>query len=250
MNDDNNPALVCLLLTATVQVRTDMVLTVRRDTNLRLEDYKQAFRSWINNAGVDAIVFVENSGCDLTPFQDLAQEFPQKQIEFLTFVCPPFDGAKGKGYGEMLCLKYCLENSQLLQVYPRFLKATGRYYLNNAHSFLQYLARKPEFDVVCNFHWNLTWADSRAFGGTVEFLRKYLVTMLDEVHDSADSKFEHVLARAVHHLIADKGKWSVTPEPLEVHGVSGSGGQSWTPGPLKRIRQRFKHKLLIWVLSR
>ena len=35
-------------------------------------------------------------------------------VEFVSFTAPPFDGALGKGYGEMLCLEHALQNSRLL----------------------------------------------------------------------------------------------------------------------------------------
>ena len=89
----------CLLMTATVQVKDSMVFTARRDTETRLEDYKQAFRLWLACPDVKSLVVVENSGFDLTVFAEMASRVPDKNVEFLSFVCPDFDGSLGKGYG-------------------------------------------------------------------------------------------------------------------------------------------------------
>lgn len=234
----------CLILTATVQVSSDLCFTIRKDPSVRLADYKAAFAKWVHNPHVTAIVFVENSGFDLSEFRTIAKGARQKQIEFLSFKCPPFHGSLGKGYGEMLCLEECLNHSELVNAADRFLKVSGRYYLSNADVLLKFIAEKDGSDVICNFKHHLTWADSRAFGGTVEFLRKYLCPMKDVVNDTLKSEFEHVLARAVHRLMADSGRWSMTPEALRIEGVSATHGRNWAHSPLGRLKQTVKHELI------
>jgi hypothetical protein len=240
---------LCLILTATVQVQDNMSFVVRRDAATRLEDYKSAFRLWIRNPAVSSILFVENSGFDLSEFRKIANEVGDKQVEFLSFQCPPFDGALGKGYGEMFCLEHCLAHSEILSKSPRFLKVTGRYYLANAATVMQQLGLRKEIDVMCNLEKNLKWADSRAFGGTVDFLRSFFSPMREEINDSKGSAFENVLARACHRLMANNGQWAPLPEALQIHGISGSIGDVFTPTACRRLKDKIKHALYLWCLK-
>lgn len=241
----------CLLLTATVQVREDIRLTARRDTGTRLNDYKQAFEQWVANPKVSSIVFVENSGFDLSAFEAIARNAPEKRVEFISFECPPFDGGVGgKSYGEMLCIERCLQDSQLLKAAPSFLKVTGRYYVANINSLIDFIAAHPEYTAVCNFFRNLTWGDSRVFGGSLDLLSRYLYPMRGLIDENADLGIEQVLARAIHQVMADGGKWTSTPETLQIHGVSGTLGNSWTPGALERFKQKIRHRVLSNLLAR
>lgn len=240
---------VCVLLTATVQVRQEIILTARRDTHTRLEDYKKAFSWWLKQRDVQRLVFVENSGFDLSELAEIAARVPEKTVEFLSFTAPSFDGALGKGYGEMLCLQQCLERSALLTEASRFLKVTGRYSIANASSLLSFVALRNEADVICDMRLNLTWADSRAFGGSVEFLRMYLCPMLGELNDSKDSTFERVLARAAHLAMADHGLWIPPPFPIAIQGVSGSRGHVWRASLKEQWVSRLRQALLARTLS-
>jgi hypothetical protein len=197
---------------------------------------------------VTSVIFVENSGFDLSELEVIAQGFPNKHVEFLSFNCPTFNGAVGgKSFGEMLCFEHCLSNSKILKSAPNFLKVTGRYYVPNAQSLMRLLAERPEVDIVCNLYRNLTWGDSRVFGATNAFLQDYLLPMRDLIDEEADLGIEQVLARAIHQLMANGGKWSATPEWLEVQGISGTFGEAYK---VNRFRQGLRHRLLQNILAR
>ncbi|MDE1176979.1 MAG: hypothetical protein PW789_10280 [Edaphobacter sp.] len=240
------PGNPCVLLTATVIVK-DTSFTIRTDPKIRLNDYKQAFSRWISNPGVQSIVLVENSGFDLTEFQKIADTVPDKKIELLSFTCPTFDGRLGKGYGETFCLEYALQNSRLLTESPLFLKATGRYYLRNAHSFLKFIAQNPDVDIVCNLTKNLSWADSRAFGGRIKFLENYFFPLKDFMNDSAGVYFEHILAKAIHRQISEWGRWELPPDLPEIEGISGTLDAAYQINPIKAFARKklyqFKRRL-------
>jgi hypothetical protein len=246
-NHSNSP--VCLLLTATVQVKQSMIFTERRDTNTRLEDYKKALALWLDTPEITSIVFVENSGFDLCELVELANKVPGKKVEFLSFECPDFDGSLGKGYGEMLCFEHCIQHSKLMADSPRFLKVSGRYYLRNVSAMLQFIDARPDAIVICDMLNNLTWADSRAFGGHTEFLRSSLCPMIHELNDSNGSYLEHVLARAAHHVMANSGTWALPPFPLQIQGVSGTGGDEWHQKPIPKLKRRIRQALLAKCLS-
>jgi hypothetical protein len=232
----------CVILTATVAVK-DASFTLRTDTTTRLNDYKQAYLKWIENPSVKSLVLVENSGFDLEMFQKIADSVPDKKIELLSFTCPPFDGRLGKGYGESFCLQYASEHSALLKASPYYLKATGRYYLRNAHSLLNFIAENPEVDVVCNLTKNLTWADSRAFGGKTKFLEQYLYPLRESIDDSAHVYLEHVLARAIHMQIGNLGRWELPPELPDIEGVSATIDISYRVNPLRALARRKLYQL-------
>ena len=222
-----------------------MCFTPRRDTRVRLTDYKNAFRRWIEDPETESIVLVENSGFELSDFEAIASSNPEKQVEILSFKCPPFDGSRGKGYGRCCVLSIALGHSKLVRASQRFLKVSGRYFVANSAALIRFLTNHAEVDVVCNFRSNLTWADSRAFGGSTRFLEQYLCPRKDQINDSERCWFEHVLARAVHQQLAESGTWSMTPEALEIVGVSATLERSWNRGHLGRLKQRLRHRLII-----
>ena len=249
MPDHAPPPLPCLIVTATIAVKDDMSHTVIRDPRVRHEEYKGVLRKWMSTPGDFPIVFVENSGFDLSELRAIASESRQHPVEFLSFHCPPFDGNLGKGYGEMFCLEHCLEHSETLRSATRFVKVTGRYYLKNARAFMAYVAMRVDADVVCNLLVNLTWGDSRAFGGKVSFLAEYLVPRKHLVDDSKQTAFEHVLARAGHAAMADGGMCGVPPMPLRIEGSSASQGHRRRPSLKRQIAQLLRQKLFVRTLT-
>ena len=226
-----------------------MVFTARTDTQARLQDYKQALAAWLACPDVHSLVFVENSGYDLSELVDIANRVPGRKVEFLSFTCREFDPALGKGYGEMLCLEHCLQHSALLAEASRFLKVTGRYTIANVSALLHFIDARQDADVICDMRRNLTWADSRAFAGTPDFLRRYFCPMIDELNDSTDSTFEHVLARAAHLAMAYRGLWVPPPFPLQIQGISASRGSVWQAGLTEKLKSRVRQALLAKTLS-
>jgi hypothetical protein len=239
----------CLLLTATIKVKEDLVFTARKDTSTRLNDYKQALIRWLAHPATKSLVLVENSGADLSELREIANQAPEKNVEFLSFSAPEFDGSLGKGYGEMICLEYAIAHSQLLARTPRLVKVTGRYFLANATDFLNFAGNRSDAEIICDMLLNLTWADSRVFAATPDFLHKYLFPLKDELNDSQGSNFEHILARAVHACMANRGVWAEPPFPLEVQGVSGSQDRGWKMSLKEKFELRIRHKLFARFLA-
>jgi hypothetical protein len=226
-----------------------LVFTARRDPVTRLNDYKQALTRWLGHPESQSVIFVENSGSDLSELRSIADEYPEKAVEFLSFQAPEFDGSLGKGHGEMLCLQYAVEHSRLLPQSRHFLKVTGRYYLANATQLLRFAESRPDVEIFCDMLLNLTFADSRAFVGTTGFLRDYLFPLAGEVNDSRRSNFEHVLARAVHSCMANNGLWAQPPLALEIQGFSGSEDRNWLLSLRQRLKLRIRQNLFARALA-
>ena len=210
---------ITVLLTSTVRVRPAMYMTMRTSASLRLADYREAFAMWLSNPAVNRIVFVENSGYDLSEFEELTSPHREKSVEFLSFVCPEFPVERGKGYGEVLCLEHALQHSTLLKQSQIFVKASGRYYLRNGNRLLNFANQNPQLQIICNLEKNLTWADSRAFAGSVDFLANYLLPLKESINDSKGVYFEHILARAAHGVLAHGGSWAMLPMVPEIVGI-------------------------------
>ena len=82
MTDTPANSSTCLLLTATITVKEDVVFTARKDTNARLNDYKRALNLWLAHPATKSLVLVENSGSDLSELREIANQTPQKNVEF------------------------------------------------------------------------------------------------------------------------------------------------------------------------
>ena len=74
-----------LILTATINPG-GMPDLVRKDVEVRLNDYKKSFEFWIKKPSIKKMIFIENSNYDLTFFHDLAKKYQNKdkEIEILS----------------------------------------------------------------------------------------------------------------------------------------------------------------------
>lgn len=230
-----------LLLTATVDVG-DTVFVARSNPTQRLKDYEWALNRWLLNKSVEHIVFCENSGYDLSSLTAIVTKHrAQDRVELLSFrgEAPRY---RGKGYGEAEAIKYALDRSRALGDSRWYLKVTGRYYVRNGAKFFSYLRRVRPY-IMANFGHDLTWADTRIFGGSVEFLDKYLCPLRSRMDDTAGVYIEHALAMAVHQALFDMRTWSLPPTIPDIEGVYGTSN---TRIELPRWRQ-FARELLFNV---
>ncbi len=88
---------ICLLLTGTVNV-SGIPLLDGNDPVERLNDYRSALEQWVRCDAVDRIVFVENSGYDLTPLRNVVERsrLPSSSVEFLSFQGQDFHETLGR----------------------------------------------------------------------------------------------------------------------------------------------------------
>ena len=82
--------------------------------------------------------------------------------------------------------------------------------VRNASPVLRSIAH-GDFDIMCTLKRNLTFADSRLFAATPEFLRDYLFPRVDMIDDNAGITFEHALASATAGALADRKRWRPFP---------------------------------------
>jgi len=229
-----------VLLTATV-VPQDVVYCDRKDVDLRLQDYLRAFQFWLGEPLVENIVFVENSGFDLAPFQRLLDRrvTQDKRVELLGFTQPAFDRNLGKSYGEARIIRHALDHSKLLAGDAFVLKGTGRYVPINFFKVWPDVMAMEVPAVMSNFQHEPDVCDSRFFGANRQFLDKYLWPACQDICDSEGFYFEHALARAVNHARRDDLTWSPFPRGgFMVDGVQGSTNTAFPYPYWKRMAYR------------
>lgn len=237
---------ISIILTSTIDVRGISNME-RADTKTRLEDYHLALTKWLENPWVHNIIFVENSGYSLDSLKDLVNSHEnRKAVEFLSFDGQNFPRSLGKGYGETLALQHILEHSKQLQATRRFLKVNGRYYVPNLLEVLREMA--PETSVFCNLTKSLSYADSRVFGGDIEFLA-YVCRQGLTVDDSRGFWFEHALSKAALLAIADGMTWRFICRRPIIEGMSGTMNRAYTEPLFKRYVKGFVYAMTQRLLS-
>jgi len=197
----------------------------RRDPNNRLNDYINSLKYWLRLPRIMNIVFCENSGFDLSDIQEVIRiSNPyHKKVEVLSFYGQPVHPEFGKGYGEMRIINYALEHSNIIiKESNMVMKVTGRLVVKNAKAIASAISKTDGIDIFCDLRQNLTFADSRVFCATPRFLRKYFMSFLEIMNESAGICFEDVLARAVHRAMADGLRWSMLPYAHDLRGISGT----------------------------
>jgi hypothetical protein len=138
-----------LVLTATIRPAANAAVQ-RRDPILRLEDYLTALRFWLNfdDKRLSNILFLENSGADLTPVRNLVQESNphSKRVEILSVPGNDIPPGINYGYGEMEMLDQGLEKTLLRKSTTHMIKVTGRLRFPALGEVLDRLP--PRFDVA------------------------------------------------------------------------------------------------------
>ncbi|WP_273887057.1 hypothetical protein [Rubrobacter naiadicus] len=240
----------CLILTATVDPE-DMVFTKRNDPKVRLEDYKRSLTLWLNEPSVYRIVFCENSLYDITDLIRIAEQYEEadKRIEFLSFYGQDFPKERGKGYGELKILSHICQRSYLFNQSQSFIKVTGRLYVKNIQKIVAYLS-KSEVDIMCKLNANLSWADTRCFGGSTAFLERYLLPLSEQIHDVEGIFLEHVLARASHKAMSEGKKWALPPVRPNFIGISGTDNKTYATSWVGAFVKQRSYDLKRWVFSR
>lgn len=235
---------ICLLLTATIDP-DGMILTARNNPKVRLEDYKQGLKFWLQTRGLSKIVFCENSNHDLEELREVAKNHndQNKLIEFFSFYGQNFSKELGKGYGELNILSYALSHSKLITSETKIVKATGRYIIKNVSQLICFVRENPKADIICDLSQNLFWSDSRIFVCSTAFIEKSLLPLQNQLDESKGINFEMTLARAVHRGIGEGQLWMLPPCLPEVFGVFGTTDTAYKRIFLKDLLRRIIYSI-------
>ena len=221
-----------LLLTATIDTGSTPRVA-RSDPETRLKDYEQALLRWLRSRSIDKVVFCENSGHDLSTLETAAAKFSDCQVEFLSFDGNAVGALRGKGSAELAIILHAVSHSRLLSRAQTVIKCTGRLSVRNARSLISKIEAQ-QFDVMCDIGRYLTYADSRIFAATPDFISNYLGREKDTVNDFNGIYLEHALACAATRALSDRKNWRPLPTNPQVLGISGTLGRSITDGQGKR----------------
>lgn len=231
---------VVLLLTATVRAG-DVIFCDRRDSELRLADYLYAFKFWIGEPLLSRIVLVENSGYDLSAFQEIVDRRARKdlEVELLSFVQKPFARTLGKSYGEAKIVEHAFEHSRLLADAGLVIKCTGRYFATNFFRVWPSFSHETHPYAMVNFYQYPTVCDSRLFAAQPTFYTAYFATAAQSIDDSQGYYFERALADATHAARADGHSVQRLPGGgLLIDGVQASTNTAYAYPYWKRIAYR------------
>jgi hypothetical protein len=118
-----------LVMTATVAPPANAQVK-RSSPQVRLEDYKRALRFWLRypHASAERILFLENSGADLSQLREISEaDNPlHREVEFLSLRVQEIPSGTNYGYSEMQMLDEGLALSKLRQATTHMIKVTGR----------------------------------------------------------------------------------------------------------------------------
>ncbi len=241
------PKETCLILTATIDP-DGMDQLVITNPEIRLRQYREAFRLFLLDEAVNRIVFCENSGHDLKELRQAASSHsrPGLEIEFLSFKSPKFPRRLGKGYGEMLILTTAFKRSRLIRSSEWFVKCTGRLHVRNFERFVQFFAKQDRPDVSSDLSANLAFADSRFFFFKRPFFQK-LSGYQNWLDDSRGQFFEHALARTVHQEIATGGRWEPLPWLPRIKGFSATKGGVYKSNAFSYWPREMRYQIKRWA---
>lgn len=221
-----------ILLTACVNPG-NMPHTSITNQDIRLQSYIDALEFYTNKINCP-IVFVENSGVDISNFIE-----NKENIEFITFKGNNFDKKKGKGYGEGEIIKYAFQNSKILKECNNklIIKITGRHIVNNIRTILQIdnILSIGQERVVAHIHKKSRITNSAMFIGSKKFFIDYFLANINNIDESKHIWFEHALYNAMYQYSKDK-KGKCVNIPIELHktGKCGSTGSTFKKPNLKQ----------------
>lgn len=238
---------ICLLVTATVDPK-GMKFLVRNDVNVRLNDYKKTFLNILNNYKINKIIFIENSGFNLSIFKEIAKNYPQKNIEIISSDVNNYYPRKlGKGFGEFLCFKEIIKKSVLFKNCKYFIKTTGRYYIKNFNQIYSEMVQSNN-DIYINLQKNFSYAECSIFGGSKNFIKKYILEEIRKTNDSKKIIFENGVANATLKAISDGLLPSFNSIPPQIEGFIGTNGKRFRNNMFKNLRNLIFRKLKKYLI--
>lgn len=215
----------------------------RYDVETRLNDYKKSFNFWIKNKNINKVILIENSGYDLSVFNKIAKDFPNKKIEILSSNSNnSFNKKLGKGYGEYLCLKEVFENSKIVKETDYFIKITGRYIVKNFDSILKDMISNNT-DIYVNLSNNLKYSDSVIYGGNKKFFENYVIPEKEKTTDEINNISENKIANATLKAVSEGLTLSRIPIYADTEGFIGTNGKKLKQNTFKKIKLYFFRKI-------
>jgi hypothetical protein len=232
---------LCILLTATIDPK-GIFFMQRVDPLIRENDYLVAVEKWINETAFP-IVFCENSGYNINKIEKVIKSYINREFELIQFFGQDFPRELGKGYGELLTIRYAVQHSNLIRNSDYVIKVNGRYFIKNIKKITQILLLDDNIYVMVDLKRNLTFADSRVFAFKPSFVFDYLSKYQDMINDSKGVYLEHILARATLKAISEGHKWIPLPYKPIIIGCSGTYNTPYKTSIIRWLAGEVIHRI-------
>lgn len=227
----------------------------RSDPRVRLEDYKQALRFWLNydHPAAARILLLENSGADLSELQFIAANGNplQKPVEFLSIPGNEIPEGRNYGYTEMQLLDEGLAQSRLRQETTHLVKVTGRLTFPALGKAIDLIERRnggpPELMIECRklgFPRRGFDAFTQLFVCSHRFYNDVLHNSREEMNATDLRLLEHLLFRKVIPFKGQPGCYLRFPCNIEPVGYSGFKSRSYRT-PQAAIAQTIRAALRV-----
>tara|TARA_R110000851_G_scaffold320700_1_gene485678 strand:+ start:8775 stop:9521 length:747 start_codon:yes stop_codon:yes gene_type:complete len=229
-----------LLLTATIRPNKNQPGLVISNEKERLAQYIQALEFYIHTKAsgyIDGIVFVDNSGYDVS---QIREKYASDDVEIISFYGLDYPQEYHRGYGEMTLVIKAYEHSKLLQSATKrdyVWKITGRYTIKNINSVIRF--SDYNFDVLCKL--NKGWMAMEIFSWSQKGFSE-LISFLPE-HLKSRMPPEIIIPN----LLMEKKDYIIVSSviyPPYISGVRGSDGKPFI-GRFGLIRH-LSAVLLLW----
>lgn len=247
----------CLFLTATIT--PPQAAVARNNPQVRLQDYLASLEFYLSlpTVVVDRILFVDNSGSDLTLIEQFVRaRAADKVVELISFQGNDYAVSYGKAYGEFKLLDFGIEHTSLLAESNHFWKVTGRLRVLNLADMVS--AVTNNYDVLCDLHnfpfvgtgkvFGNRWMDLRVFSCTQSAYKKLFGGKYEELGPriNQDVLYDVVMEARSHMNILPR----FAQQPV-ILGVSGRHDRDYHRGVQKMktvIRSRVRKCVpFIWV---
>ena len=131
-----------ILLTCTVNIQNQVVMTNQTNNSERLQQYLKTINQWKNSEL--PIIIVENSGYEFKELKDKNSPYYAPNIEVISYNYTDYDlciqnmlkNTSSKGVHEMYEINWAYNKSQTIKKYSHIVKVTGRYFIPNFQNIL------------------------------------------------------------------------------------------------------------------
>ena len=221
----NTHARFTVVLTACIDPSAGLSKPVRSDPLVRLNDYENGLRFWLQKKDprLCRFVFLENSGYPLDSLHKIVRsvKVQDQRVEFLSLDNNYYPQGIGYGYAELQMIDEAFARSHLLQESTHFIKATGRLTFPSISRLLDRIGRHNLFSVDCRQN-SLFKVPASPFVTTqlmlfsTEFYRRHLLNMKSEL----TIEMSHIEALIYKKLLPFQGRpgamlrWPINVDPV------------------------------------
>ena len=226
-----------LIMTATVTPPPDCPGLVRLEAATRMGDYRSALSFYLRHLGkgIDNIIFVENSGSDISVLRELvAKEGQEAFVHFHVYNGLNYPPSYGRCYGELRLLDEIMSTG-LVAGFPAdavFWKVTGRYKVINLRSMISNLPIEVDFYCDMRNSGQRPWFDMRFMAWTrdgyeavLRGIWKYVREDNNQLRPGEEMAFKAIKPRL--HNTRSCSNWVREPR---IDGFRAYDGQNWIHG--------------------